>query len=84
MKKLKEFVKPIIRGAVKTIPFGNLAVEVGTSIKESIVNKKTDSSKPLTHDWKSMLIQVVGLAAIVYCFYTKTITIDQLLSMIGF
>lgn len=84
MKKLITFVKPILRGAIKTVPFGNAAIEIGTSIKEAIQSKKDplNSTTP-THDWKSMLTQVVILGIIVYAFATKMITIDQVMQYLG-
>jgi hypothetical protein len=51
LKKVFTFLKPILRGAIKSLPFGNVVVEVGESIKESVENVKNDSAKPLTHNW---------------------------------
>ena len=83
MKKLFTFLKPVLRGAIKSIPFGNVAVEIGTSIKEAVQGKnELDPSKP-THDWKSIITQLVALGLIVYAFATHLITLDEVLGYLG-
>ena len=77
MKKILPVLKPIIRGVVKTIPFGNTAVEIADNIKA-----EKDAPKP--HNWYSIAMQILGIGAIVYAFATKMITIQELLDMIGF
>jgi hypothetical protein len=84
LKKVFVFLKPILRGAIKSLPFGNAVVEIGESIKETVDNNTKDSAKPLTHNWISILVQVIGLSVIVYAFITKAITIEQVLEFIGF
>lgn len=83
MKKVLSFVKPFIRGAVKSLPFGNAAIEIGTSVKEFVVNKQSGLAKPATHDWKSIITQVVVLGLIIYAFASGTITIEQALAWLG-
>lgn len=83
MKKIISFVKPFVRGAVKSLPFGNAVIEIGTSIKEAVVNKQNDSAKSLTHDWKSIMTQVVVMGLIIYAFAVKSITIEQALEWLG-
>tara|TARA_R110000868_G_scaffold308_2_gene2553 strand:- start:1016 stop:1297 length:282 start_codon:yes stop_codon:yes gene_type:complete len=84
LKKVFTFLKPILRGAIKSLPFGNAVVEIGESIKESVDNVKNDSAKPLTHNWLSIAVQIIGMAVIIYAFFTKAITIEQVLEFIGF
>jgi hypothetical protein len=84
LKKVFVFLKPILRGAIKSLPFGNAVVEIGESIKETVDNVKKDSAKPLTHNWLSIAVQIIGMAVIIYAFFTKAITIEQVLEFIGF
>jgi hypothetical protein len=84
LKKVFIFLKPILRGAIKSLPFGNAVVEISESIKETVDNNAKDSAKPLTHNWISIAVQVIGLSVIVYAFITKAITIEQVLTFIGF
>jgi hypothetical protein len=84
LKKVFVFLKPILRGAIKSLPFGNAVVEIGESIKETVDNNAKDSAKPLTHNWLSIAVQIIGIAVIIYAFFTKAITIEQVLTFIGF
>ena len=73
MKKLFTFVKPIVRGAIKSIPGGNIITEVIGNIKAN----NADQAQP--HNWKSIITQLVIVGAIVYSFATHLITLDQLI-----
>ena len=84
LKKVFVFLKPILRGAIKSLPFGNAVVEIGESIKETVDNNAKHSAKPLTHNWLSIAVQIIGIAVIIYAFFTKAITIEQVLEFIGF
>ena len=79
MKKLKSILKPVLRGAIKTIPYGNVAVEFFQNWK---AENKLGESKP--HNYVSMVTQILGWSALIYAFYTHVITLDQLLGYIGF
>jgi hypothetical protein len=83
MKKLLTFVKPVIRGAIKSIPFGNTALEIGTSIKEAVQNKNDINQVTPTHDWKSIITQLAVVGFIVYAFATHMITLDQVFGYLG-
>ena len=84
LKKVFVFLKPILRGAIKSLLFGNAVVEISESIKETVDNNAKDSAKPLTHNWLSIAVQIIGIAVIIYAFFTKAITIEQVLEFIGF
>lgn len=71
MKKLLTFAKPVLRGAIKSIPMGNVVTEVIGNIKSK------DKAKP--HNWYSIITQIVIVGAIVYSFATHLITLDQLI-----
>lgn len=68
---------PIIRGTLKSLPFGNLAYEVAEQIKHA-TNPETKGGK-LPHSPVSILFQLVFLALIIYAFFTHQITIDDLM-----
>ena len=42
LKKVFVFLKPILRGAIKSLPFGNAVVEISESIKETVDNNAKD------------------------------------------
>ena len=84
LKKVFVFLKPILRGAIKSLPFGNAVIEIGESIKETVENNNNDLAKPLTHNWLSITVQIIGLVVIIYAFAIKAITIEQVLEFIGF
>ena len=75
MKKILNFLKPVLRGAVKSLPGGNVITEVVDNIKA----QKED--KP--HNWYSITIQVLCIAAIIYAFVSKSITIEDFLRLIN-
>lgn len=68
---------PIFRGVVKTIPFGTVIVEVTENLL-----KKEDKKKP--HHYLSIVIQFIVIAAIVYAFLSKQITIEQVLYYLNY
>lgn len=76
MKKILSFLKPIVRGVVKSIPGGNVVTEIADNIK----SKKDDNAN--THNWWSISMQVLCVAAIVYAFVSKTITIEDLIRLL--
>lgn len=71
--KLLNIVKAAGRGVIKSIPGGNVAIEVVNSIKGE---KK--------HNYWSIITQALCVGAIVYAFATKLITLDDLLRLLGF
>lgn len=72
MKKILNILKPVVRGAVKSIPVGNTILEVVNKIKD-----------PKKHSWVSIATQIICIIAIVYAFVSHTITLDSLLSYFG-
>jgi len=76
---VKNIVAPVVRGALKTVPGGGIAVEV----VNNYLHEKTEEAPVKPHNYLSIAVQVIGIAAIVWAFYTKAITIEQLLSLLG-
>lgn len=91
---LKSIVQaPIVRGIVKSLPFGNLLYEVGENVAGSVINEIAAKENPKLvgadgvikpHNWVSIFIQFLCIAGIVYAFITKQITIHDVLNMFGF
>lgn len=79
LKKL--FGNPLVRGTLKTIPFGNLVYEWAENIKAAKDPEK--QGQPLPHSPISLLAQTVFLGLIIYAFLTKQITIQDLLNYVG-
>jgi hypothetical protein len=84
MKKIKigKFVAPVLRGVLKSVPFGGIVVESINNIKTEIENKNTtdvSEAKDLPHNWISITVQILCLIGIVYAFISKQITIEQFL-----
>jgi len=84
MKKIKigKFIAPVLRGVLKSVPFGGIVVESINNIKTEIENKNTtdvSEAKDLPHNWISITVQILCLIGIVYAFISKQITIEQFL-----
>lgn len=87
MKKLnlKKFIGPVLRGVLKSVPFGGVIVEAATNIQTEIQNKNTtdiSEAKELPHNWLSITIQVITLLGIIYAFVSKQITIETFISLL--
>lgn len=85
---VKNIAAPIVRGALQTIPGGGIVVQATRNITHELGNRDNvtvaiNDGKP-PHSYLSIAIQVVGIASIIYAFYTKAITVEQVLSLIGF
>ena len=82
MKKLfkkpfvHKFVLPILRASVKQIPI------IGTPIAEATTNILTPSEEPKKHNWISIATQGVIALCIIYAFYTKAITLEELIKFL--
>lgn len=77
MNIFKKIILPVLRGAVKVVPFGNAVVEIAQNVSAS-ANEETPP-----HTSASIIAQVISWAAIIWAFYTHTITLDQLLKYLG-
>ena len=84
MKKgfFKKVATPVLRGLLKSVPFGGIVVESVKNIKTEIDNTKTIEDKPLPHNWISILVQLLALLGIVYAFVSKQITIEQFIELL--
>ena len=78
---VKNIVSPLIRGAVQTLPGGGIAVQAMRNITHEM-NPVKEGEPP--HNYLSIAVQIAGIVAILWAFYTKSITIEQVLSLVGF
>ncbi len=81
MKKFKRilgaiFGSALVRGVVKTLPFGNFIYEAAENVKHA------KAGNPAPHHKFSLFIQFVLLGLIVYAFVSRQITIEQVLRFI--
>lgn len=91
LSRLGAFVKPALRGAIKSLPFGNTALEVAKNVAHEVKHDRLKDTKNYTgierpetpHNWISILVQLLCVAAIVYAFLTKTITIEELVQLLN-
>lgn len=79
---------PLVRGIVKSLPFGNVVYEIGENVMGETLNQTKESEASPDKDTKphsaiSLLCQIVVLGLIVYAFVTKTITIQDVLDILG-
>ena len=93
VKKFFAGFKPIIRGLVKSLPFGTMIIEATDNVKTEIALSKNEtpkrakfnlngSEKPslsVPHSWGSIIFQLIFAAIIVYAFVSGKITIEQIL-----
>lgn len=84
MKKKNPILKALFRGVVKSIPAGNVALQLVNNVKHELDNKNVINKPDKPHSWISIVTQGICVAAIVYAFVTKTITVEQVLSYLGF
>ena len=71
---MKEKLKAVLRGLVKSVPIGNVIVE-------SIENKKAPKEeKP--HDWLSICAQIGGILLLFYMSYKGEIPIEKMLELL--
>lgn len=84
MKKgfLKKLFAAIFKGAVKSVPFGGVAIEVlDTFIKTD--EKENDPYLIKVQKWAQIVTQIILLICIFYSFLTKQITIDELIKLVN-
>lgn len=81
----KLFNSVIVRGSIKSLPFGNLVYEAAETARYYIDKKRgnipADTQPP--HDIVSQLLQLAGIIGIFYAFINKWITIEDLIKMTG-
>jgi hypothetical protein len=77
IKFLGKIFRPVFRAGVKLLPGGGALVELVQNLFAEF--RKTEKQ----HSYLSIVIQVVGISAIIYAFITKQITIDQLLQLLN-
>jgi hypothetical protein len=82
--KNKGILAAVFRGVVKSVPMGNVALQAIKNVKHEIDHKDAIEKPEKPHNWMSIVTQIVCILAIGYAFYTKMITIEQLLSYFGF
>lgn len=83
MKKgfLKKLFAAIFKGAVKSVPFGGVAIEViDTFIKTD--ENINDPYLIKVQKWAQIVTQIILLICIFYSFFTKQITIDELIKLV--
>lgn len=81
-KKIGKVIKPILRGALKSIPILNPIIEITENIRSEVKNQNSGEVKK--HNYISITIQIICVIAIIYAFATKQITVDQLLQLLNF
>lgn len=76
---------PIVRGAIKSIPFGNLGYEIVETV-QYFIDKKRGRIAPETkppHDPISQLLQLAGIICLLYAFFNKWVSIEDVLKWTG-
>jgi len=90
MKKIKQFfeiLKPVFRGVLKSLPMGNILVELTQNKKaknsEPVIDSQGNQIPPeLPHNYVSIAIQIICIVGIIYAFYTKQIDLNHFLSIL--
>ena len=72
--KLKNFISPIVRGTIKTVPLGNVAIEIIDAVKE----RNKDIEKVI-----SISVQILGICGILYALVTKQIDIEKYIDLLN-
>ncbi len=83
--KRKGFLKAALRGALKSLPFGNVVDEIIQNTKANIESEILEGGIETVkepHNWVSITTQFIIIAAIVYAFITKQIDIETLVKFL--
>lgn len=72
----QNILKPIIRAAVKQIPV------IGTPIAEIVTNLTGPKGEPKKHNYLSIGVQILIAVCVVYAFWTKAITIQEVVDIL--
>lgn len=75
----KKILGAIVRGALKSVPIGGVAVEAFNNIKHEL---RYGDIKEKPHNWLSIIIQLIITASIVYAFVTHRIEVDELIRLL--
>ena len=71
---LKKFIAPVFRGALKSVPFGNVALEIADEFKAKEHN---------TEKYISVIVQIAGISLIIYAFASGKIDINNALDLLN-
>lgn len=82
-KRIGNIVRPIIRGALKSIPILNPVIEIIENFRNEAITKN-EGLEIKKHNYLSILIQFICVGAVVYAFATKQITIEDVLKLLKF
>jgi predicted acyltransferase len=86
MKKIfsaiKAIGKPIMTGALQSVPGGNALVKTVPAVVAMIKGKYADIPAKDKPQWMEVLIELVIVGVIVYSFATHAITVDEVLRLI--
>lgn len=74
MKKIFKFIRPLLRGTVKSIPFGNVVIETIDEIKQG----KADVNKTM-----EIVVQIAAVTGILYAFFSKQIDINLFIDLLN-
>jgi hypothetical protein len=69
-----------LRGLIRINPAGNAAIDIVENIATIFKNKKGlgENKIQLPHSWNAILVEIIGVGIIIYAYYTKIITVEQL------
>ncbi len=92
-KFFKNIIKPFLRGALKSLPFGGAVVELSDNIKAEIALNKNEvpargsidenGQMKAPHNWGTIIVNIIIAGVIVYAFVTKSITIDEVINFLN-
>lgn len=87
-KKIGGLVKglfgvPLVRGVIKSLPFGNLVYEVGENIVSNLNNESNINKIKKPHSAISILAQIVFLSLIVWAFASGKIDVATIFDYVG-
>jgi hypothetical protein len=78
--RLGLIVKPIFRGALKSIPVINPVIEIVNNIRNETKAKEGQPVK--THSYISIVTQFICVGVVLYAFFSKQLPVDQVLELL--
>lgn len=75
----------VVRGIFKSLPIGNTINEISQNLKQSevVLNTEGEPTIKSPHDWLSIGTQLLVIGLIIYSFFNKTITLENLMKLLG-
>jgi hypothetical protein len=83
-KKIFKIIFGVFRGLLRTNPAGNAVIDIVENVT-AVIKKKNDAGQKieLPHSWSAIIVEVVGVACIIYAFNSGIISVEQVKAIVN-